>query len=168
METTATNGYDVYSYGSHKIAAIMVAPELTFTKRVFECRLKLLQTSACRLSIGFGEEMVYGPSVNSITFWYDSAVSANFLAWNYSEATGSSTSTDTGVAADTEWHIFRFEQSSSDIKFYIDGSLVATHTTNMPPLGLDPTYIDRVVVTLRTDEDVSKGVAYEYVAVWAE
>jgi len=168
MSTYTASLYDVYSYGIHGIAVNMKHPEASPTKRVFECRVRLLEPAGCRFSLGFGRELTYEPAYNSITFEYDDAISVNFRARNYSEVTAAETETDTGVAADTNWHIFRFEQLATTIKFYIDGVLVAIHTTNLPPLGLDTSYLDRVVITLVNTVPYSRSIAYEYVAVWAE
>lgn len=45
----------------------------------------------------------------------------------------SSTETDSGVAIDANWHNFRIDiVDITNVKFYIDGNLVATHTTNIP------------------------------------
>jgi hypothetical protein len=50
--------------------------------------------------------------------------------------------TDTGAAVTvtqpnpavdpTVWHIYRIEMSSSNVVFKVDGTTVATHTTNLP------------------------------------
>jgi hypothetical protein len=44
---------------------------------------------------------------------------------------------DSGVAADNESHRFAFvcDDSVPNVKFYIDGSLVATITTHLPNAG---------------------------------
>lgn len=44
------------------------------------------------------------------------------------------TSTDSGITPDTNFHIFKIVETTSirDFKFYIDGNLVCTHTTNLP------------------------------------
>lgn len=64
-------------------------------------------------------------------FIYNETGSAgNWIARN--TMAGVDTTTDTGVVGNTDWHIFRVVTSSSDIKFYIDDILKATHTTNLP------------------------------------
>ena len=47
---------------------------------------------------------------------------------------GSSTTTDTGVAFSTSWTNLRVEinAAGTQVTFYINGTLVATHTTNLP------------------------------------
>ena len=62
----------------------------------------------------------------------------NWFAVNGSGG-GASTSSDTGVAADQNWHRFRayWDITGSNIYYYIDYVLVATHTTDMPARGMD-------------------------------
>lgn len=68
------------------------------------------------------------------------------------------TTTDSGVVADANWHWFTIVKSSSDVKFYIDGTLVATHTTNIP--GAD---IVRASAVQRTLANATKSIAIAYV-----
>jgi hypothetical protein len=69
----------------------------------------------------------------------------DFMGFRYSTVTAdtnwkacnglvSQTTTDSGVAADTNIHLFEIvcDDSVPNIKFYIDGTLVATNTTNLP------------------------------------
>jgi len=51
-----------------------------------------------------------------------------------SRRASSDTDTDTGVAMDTSWHAFEvlINTDNTSHTYYIDGVLVATHTTNMP------------------------------------
>lgn len=50
------------------------------------------------------------------------------------ESNTTETTTDSGVAADTSYHAFevKVNAAATSVTFYIDGSLVATHTTNIP------------------------------------
>jgi hypothetical protein len=63
--------------------------------------------------------------------------------WRAYTADGSSNSevTDTGVAivADTKY-LLSVKLSSTDVKFYINGTLVATHSTHIPPTGFSMAY----------------------------
>lgn len=53
-------------------------------------------------------------------------------------AASTSTETDTGVAADNQYHVFeiRFNTDLSTVTFFIDGVQVASHTTNIPTAGI--------------------------------
>ena len=53
---------------------------------------------------------------------------------------GNST-TDTGVAFDTDWHWHTAEVSSDQVNYYLDGALIGTHTTNVPADILTPCLI---------------------------
>jgi len=50
---------------------------------------------------------------------------------------GTDTTVDTGVSADSNWHTYRIEAVSGQVKFYIDDTLVATITTNIPSNSLE-------------------------------
>jgi len=70
----------------------------------------------------------------------DRSVNAtNFIA--VTRKAGTQTATDTGVAFDTDWHTFEIIVNGGNTShaFYIDGTLVATNTTNLPDASLAPT-----------------------------
>lgn len=77
-------------------------------------------------------------SNNAIAFQYNvTTPAANFSCTCVSGGTASSV--DSGVAADTNYHDFEFDTTStSSVAFYIDGSLVATISTNIPTGVLEP------------------------------
>ena len=68
---------------------------------------------------------------NSVEFRYDTSL-ANWEAVTISG--GTETATDTGTAADTAFHIFEIlcDSDNTQIQFKIDGTVVATNTTNIP------------------------------------
>ena len=84
----------------------------------------------------------------------DSPSGANYAAFRYSTLAGDTnfkcvtsdasgqTVEDSGVAANTNEHAFAIEcdDGSGNIKFYIDGTLVATVTTRRPTTGSDLCY----------------------------
>ena len=66
-----------------------------------------------------------------------------FSNWMAITGNGSTTTqTDTGLSADTNWHIFKMvvNAAATEIKFYIDGALITTHTTNLPTSPLTFTF----------------------------
>lgn len=72
-----------------------------------------------------------------LVFDYDSN---NYSDQNWraeSKNTPSETTTDTGVAASTSFQNFRIRKDGSNYLFYIDGTLVATHSTNIPDVALE-------------------------------
>ena len=115
-------------------------PEMTF-------RMALGTLSSVRfwggLSYG-GSPMSSGTGIalqNFVGFRYDTSQSdVDFMCVCY---TGTSiTATDSTIAADTNFHIFQFLYTSSSVKFYIDGNLVATVSTNVPPAENAGTYLE--------------------------
>ena len=67
----------------------------------------------------------------------------NWEAWCVTPA--DATIVDTGIASDTSWHVFRIEASSGQALFYIDSSLVATITTNVPTQFLECTLYQETI-----------------------
>lgn len=72
---------------------------------------------------------------NGAYFRYDRLTNTNWLA--ITESSGTETSTDTGTAVGTSTVSFTIEINSAlnNVEFYINGSNVATHTTNIPSIG---------------------------------
>jgi hypothetical protein len=72
----------------------------------------------------------------------------NYIRWQYLRGTtnfqcictsgGTSTTTDSGTAGDTNNHEFRIECVTGQALFYLDGILKATITTNIPTGNLQP------------------------------
>jgi hypothetical protein len=86
-------------------------------------------TEAYKLFLGFQIDNV---ATNNVYFTYTH--SENSGVWNctsHNAATPETTSTGTTVAADTEYDL-AIEIYNQTVKFYINGSLVATNTTHVP------------------------------------
>lgn len=68
---------------------------------------------------------------------------------------GTATSTDSGVALDTNWHAFAIfnDGSGSSTKFYIDGVLKCTNTTNLPTVS--PIFPDLQIVNTSANSKVT-------------
>lgn len=76
------------------------------------------------------------PAQNYAAFRYDTgAGDTTYVCKSSGNSGGAVTSTDTFITPDTSNHIFRIVEDSSvpNFKFYIDGVLKCTHTTNIPP-----------------------------------
>jgi hypothetical protein len=63
--------------------------------------------------------------------YYDSAVSANWLAICRTASTGSPVDTGIAVPIDT-YQLITIQKTVSAVAFYVNGTLVATITTNIP------------------------------------
>lgn len=85
--------------------------------------------------VGYGDNTGAGDHVDGIGFKYDSTVSANWRL--YTSANSSTTYTTlgaTGVVNVATWVKLGFvlNQSATRVDFYINGTNVGTHTTNIP------------------------------------
>jgi hypothetical protein len=98
-------------------------------------------TDRFRFISGFGNNATSGVEINGAFFTYDEGgVSNGTIAspnWQCVTTVGAvRTLTTTSVAVTTTWTKLRIiiNADATEVKFYIDGTLVATHTTNIPVL----------------------------------
>lgn len=66
--------------------------------------------------------------------------SASFKTLETKDGTTAS-GTNTDVAIDENWHMYKIECGSSNIKLYVDGVLKVTKTTNRPGAALMPAFL---------------------------
>jgi hypothetical protein len=131
----------------------------------FSALVKLQETAATRVWIGLffnGISTVLGADTlgDFIGFRYSTvAGDTNFKACN---GLVSQTTTDSGIAADTNIHLFEFivDEDAANIKFYIDGALVGTNTTNLPS-GDNL----QVVIGEATQANVAKNIRVGFIHV---
>lgn len=72
------------------------------------------------------------PTANVAAFRLDTAVGTNYYCFT-NDNSGGGTATDSGIASDTNPHRFQIQETNStNWKFWIDGVLVCTNTTNRP------------------------------------
>lgn len=166
---TAQNN-DYYIHGDVKYNRLwnpVQSPK--YSKTIFEARIKLLQTDAeIVLLFGLFEAGAFPtayaePAVDCAHFFYDhDTVATNFVCRTYDAA--AEEQTDSTVAADTNYHVFRIEWTAASVLFYIDGVLVATHDTTVPdsPMGS--------VALIRTENagGAERAMDIEYIDVWVE
>lgn len=168
LTTKAEAAANYTSFGAHGIAraARMPADGIGGTLTL-EARMRLVQMTNCAMGVGLSAAGLYAAALDvnpSAQIFYDNTVGANWRARSYQTE---AELTDTGVAANTNWHVFKIVVTASNVKFYIDGVLVATHSTQIPNAGL-PNYVNRVAVGVLANEAVAKKGRYEYVAVYNE
>lgn len=102
---------------------------------------------------GFNTANTLTPN-NAIAFIYDEGAvfTGNSASANWKTVTINGltrTFTDTGVAVSiSAWQKLRFEvnAAASEVKFYINGTLVATHTTNIPSGTSKPMMIRNAII----------------------
>lgn len=102
--------------------------------------------------------MIYNDDNNSIAFRYASAEHANFRA--RVRVGGVDTFVDTGVAADTSYHVFKIITDDTNCTFYIDDSQVAQIAT---PAALKSLLYQPRIGQVETTDGVSKGTRTDYV-----
>lgn len=96
-------------------------------------------TDEYRVWMGFGSSQT--AVANSFGAFFRYNHNTNSGKWEAVTADGTETTSDTGIAGDLLYHIFeiRVNSDATIITFYIDGNLVATHTTasghNIPDAG---------------------------------
>lgn len=127
VRATANLNYELYQ---NDLPDFSVAKLATITSRY-----RLSSTASIQGETGF-EAAAPDNTSNWITIYYDSAVGAN---WQAQCASGGVTTTvDTGIVANTSYHEFRIECKTGSVVFFLDGTLVATITTNIPTMLLQP------------------------------
>jgi len=163
--TGATLNNRVWGYGFHGIARVGRLPEGgVINRQVVEARIRLTAVANAGVSVGLTNYNPLEPTNDCVHWFYSSAVGANWQARNYQAA---ETQTDVGVPASLNWVTLSFEVEDTAIRFYLNGTLRATHTTNIPNGGL-PIYVNSAMVTAWTFEAVNKALRVAYVAMWVE
>jgi hypothetical protein len=111
----------------------------TLSNRVWTCRFvgRANVTNLCKIRLGFSIGVTTDPPGDGIWFDYNSTNSPNWQA--VTKAT-SSTTTDTGVRAETTtWHTWTISaDASGKIYFAIDGSAPVSNSTTVPSTGGRP------------------------------
>jgi hypothetical protein len=114
-------------------------------------------TNRFRFISGFGNVANSGTETNGAFFTYDEGgVSNGTIAspnWQCVTTVGAvRTLTTTSVAVTTTWTKLRIivNAAATEVKFYIDGILVATHTTNIPVLPTRIKVLQKLVKNLGT------------------
>ncbi len=105
------------------------------------CRWPVATDQALIMGLGAPSSYDPGSIANLVQFRRDDGTDANWQAYSFKSGS-TSQKTDTGVAyATTAWHIFELylynDGGTMTCKFWIDGVLVATHTTEVPIAATD-------------------------------
>jgi hypothetical protein len=93
-------------------------------------------TNRFTIRIGFGDDIT--APTDGVYFLYQDNVNSG--KWECRTTSASTTTaTDSGITTDTNWHNYTIiiNSNASSVTFYIDGSLVATNTTNIPSVILN-------------------------------
>ncbi len=126
VQATANNSYELYQGDK---------PDFSLVGHI-------VQTSRWRLSSLSsisGEVGMEAASPNNTTEWLCFLYASGNANWQAQISSGGNTTTvDTGVAADTSYHDFRIEFTSSLVTFFLDSVLVASIGTNITSYILQP------------------------------
>jgi len=120
-------------------------------------RASVVDTTNVHLWVALASNTVSGsdtPSVQAAGFRYSTTVpDTNWVC--YTRGSGSGTVTDSKVAVSSGTYVFRMVLDGSSVQFWINGTLVSTHRTNLPtaPTLLAP----RVLVTAVTTAAKNMG-----------
>lgn len=119
-------------------------------------------TNTYSVTLGFGESSNAKDQTDGAYFTYThSASSGN---WECVTASGGTrTTTNSGVAASTSYQQFRIaiNDTGTQVLFYIDAALVATHTTNIPTTGT--LFVGNIVKTAGTTSRVLYNDYYKLI-----
>jgi hypothetical protein len=115
-----------------------------FTRLSFAANFRVIAladgTNSYRIFCGFNSnyDSTTAPTTRSAGFFYDNN-NVNWQAYTYNSSVG--TITDTGVAAvaDGSYNTFCVRcNGTTNVQFFINNSLVATNTTNLPSTNVCP------------------------------
>jgi hypothetical protein len=129
-----------------------------FSNRVQNTAMSTDATAVATAATNFGTSGVFFRKNAADASW--SAVTAN----------GGTATTTAAVATTNAWHRFRIEIDSvrvpgtPEARFYVDGTLVATHTTNLPTSATKLGY----GVSNNTTTAAAKTMDVDYMRVWSD
>jgi len=138
-----------------KSLKLKTRPHFNVSKNIwYRARWRLLQTTeTCYMHALFDDSEQY-----TIRIWFKRAGGTDYSDCLTSNPAGY-TKTSFTWSFDTNWHIAKITASSSEAKFYADGSLKATHTTNIPTMNL------KIYHYIHNYELVAKSVELEEIEV---
>lgn len=160
ITTGAVSGND-YRLDHGNIKTLLVSKRASI-----EFRTKLNQNTNLFPTLGLLDNNAFQ---DFIRFYFDTGAGHTDW-WIQTGDGGVFTGANSGVAFDTDYHIFRIEchtHGSNHVHFYIDGTETANSpiTTNVPD---DATDYLQPYMRLRTREDLAKSMDTDYVVVRQE
>lgn len=175
--STAANAAGASGIGHFAAGVQALSFEATSDWTVFQTRVKVpvLNDGTERYFLFFGFSDAtgtgwYNPTAlaNGIGFYYDlsGSVTGSASTANFQTATASSSSRTfnqnyTGVAVPTDtWVTLTIKYTSSQVQFFINGTLRATHTTNIPTAFLTPHLVIR-----KTNGTTARTINVDYISI---
>jgi hypothetical protein len=105
---------------------------------IWEAEFIILTDSAVtttNLFFGMGTQLQALTEADSCYIYYAAAENANWKTKTRTSSAETVNTSSVAVSAST-WYILRIKRLSSSVEFYINDSLVATHTANIPTSGV--------------------------------
>lgn len=115
---------------------------LTSSIRIFNARVATATTGTTNKLVIIGLANDVGNIMNAagagrgVFFRVDAGGSGVNIFAVTKNGAATETTTDTGIADSATFREFEIRATSSSIEYYIDGALVATHTTNIPTVAI--------------------------------
>ena len=110
-------------------------------------------------STGIAEVGFMGSATTDIAAWrWAQGTSAQWIC--YTGAAGTFTTQLSGISADNSYHDFGIMLATGSAKFYLDGVLIQTVSTNVPTVDLQPLAFATASATVVSTINISKCVAY--------
>lgn len=138
---------------------------LSATERIFQCRVKTAANGvltqkdvAIGLSNGNSFSALIAGSTGQGVFFRVSAsgAGANIFCVTKIGSGANETAVDSGIADSSTMRRFEIRATSSSVKFYIDGNLISTQTTNIPAVNLSG------IAGLRTTDAADKTIEVDW------
>jgi len=130
-----------------------------YTTVTLETRIRLISVADISALFGLFQTIPTSyaePATDCVQFLMDPAISATFRARTYDLA---EEETDTLIALDTNYHKLKIIWTRTNVTFYIDNVLVATHATRIPDS------MARLAFLVRTEAAGAKWLQIDYVHV---
>ncbi|MBI5562765.1 MAG: hypothetical protein HY894_07955 [Deltaproteobacteria bacterium] len=151
MRATTDGTGNYFGLASASANPFRMASGVTVT---LEARVRMNSPLAASTRIGIIDDNL-GNIVNGIFF--DLAGTTNWYSRTY--ASGVNTQTDTGVAVSSSWQTLKIAATQSSVKFYVNGVLKTTHTTNIPTANLGAALLFSCNSTRTFDADYVECIA---------
>jgi hypothetical protein len=140
---STTNNLGKLTFGGKTCFSAGMSPRML-------CRAKISATTNIKVFVG-----LWIDSNTGIFFQYNETTPAGNLKCVCVNS-GTRTTVDSGVAADTSYHYFEFDANgTTSVSFALDGTPVATISTNIPSSALEP------IIFVQTQESADKQLTVD-------
>lgn len=140
-----SNSNSSYFLGHNSFCAFSAAKNA-----VFETRFRVTNTASVYAEIG-------------LSGTHYACILSNSGAWNtYTSSAGGNTSNASGISLDTSWHNIVISTNDTTVTFRLDGTIIGTHTTNLPTSDLQP------YVYISNTAGATRDIELDYITVYGD